>query len=113
MKPDTHSRYFKYSMLCLAAFFIHLFILGRLVKHYTLSNDSSAHGYSAILLFAPLIWIGLGGLFNYKATALKQTATRQVLAFVLAPFALIFFEIICYVLIVLLPLYGVVSNKGF
>jgi hypothetical protein len=111
MKPNTKSIFFKLSILCLILFVLQLFITRQLALNAVKGSRSTS-------LIAPLYWLGifwvsLGSAFYYKTTKYKQTFVRQLLVFILTPIALAPFIGIIYVIVVLLPLYGQISQSGF
>jgi len=111
MKPNTKSIFFKFSIVCFVAYFLQLFIVRGYVQHIVNANQSKS--LVGPLYWLGLLWIGLGSTFYYQTTKYRQTPIRRLLVFVLSPIVFAPLIGITYVIIVLLPLYGQVSQSGF
>lgn len=111
MKPNTKSIFFKFSLACFVVFFVQLFIVRVYVQRVVNSNQSTS--LVGPLYWLGLLWIGLGSTFYYKTTKYRQTPLKQLLVFVLSPIVFAPLIGVTYVIIVLLPLYGQVSQSGF
>jgi hypothetical protein len=111
----TSSVYFKLSIVCLIGFLGQLIIISRLIRKYVIAYSPTSHIPADYLWLeiTALLWISLGGLFLYKTTKRKQTPATQLLVFIATPIVLMPLLAIIYVTIVLLPLYGLASNKTF
>lgn len=111
MKPNTKSIFFKFSLVCFIAFFVQLFIVSGYVQRIVNTDQSTS--LVGPLYWVGLLWIALGSTFYYKTTRYRQTPVKQLLVFALSPIVFAPLIGIAYVMIVLLPLYGQVSQSGF
>lgn len=110
MKPDTKSKYFKLSLFCFAAHFIHLFVLQYQVRNVILHNIDGEN-LPTLYYYLPYIWVAIAGLLFFKATKKKQSLQNQIMAFILTPLILSPILGIIYVIIVLLPIYEIAGQS--
>lgn len=110
MKPNIKSTNFKLALFSFIAFFIHLFVLQSQVEN-SLLNNPTGENLPSIYFYLPYFWVGLAGLLFFKATKKEQTLQNQVLAFILTPLILSPILAFIYVIIVLLPIYGLAGQS--
>lgn len=108
MKNVKNSPYLYLAIVAFIFFFIHLFTVRHMVLAELQSNSKTQ--VNTLTLYSPVIWLSFAGLFLYKATTFKQSLLNQLLAFLFTPVALLPFEALFYVLIVLTPLYNLVGK---
>lgn len=110
MKPNYRSPYFLLFLVCVAAF-IGLLFVSRNLAHQIVVDDSN----SSNTTFMITTWLGFAliapmSLAYYKTTKYSQTLKRQILVFLITPFALSPAVGIIYAIVVLTPLYNLANN---
>lgn len=108
MKPNIKSKYFIASLAAIAAYVLTM-IYVRSYASNAVRNDAST-SLMIPLSYVAVVCIALAGLFWFKSAKPNATVTQQLLVLLLTPIALTPVLSFVYVMIVLLPIYGLASN---
>lgn len=105
------SGYFKCSLVSPLLFVVSLYVVGNLIRNAIKLNHPTS--MLVAVSWLALLWVSLFGLFLYRSTTAKQSIVRHILVFALTPVVLSPILAIVYFLLVLSPLYNLVSSSGF
>lgn len=111
MKPNIKSGYFKFSLVFVLLFFVQSLIESRVIVSAIKNNKPT--GSIEIVYWLGLLWLAVASVLYYKATTYRQSFSRQLLIFIIAPFVLAPIAGLIYFAIVVLPTYSLISQSGF
>lgn len=86
-----------------------MFILRNQVQGYIL-NANVDERLPIIYYYLPYLWISLAGLLFFKSTNKGQDVTYQIVALILTPMIFSPVLAVIYVIMILLPIYGIVGG---
>jgi len=114
MRPNIKSPYFILSLLLIGASIIKSYLLGQYVAD-NITKDSPPFLASYALFIGAgvsLILLAFASLCYFKATNMPQTKRNTMRAFLLAPVILFPLVVIVDGFLILLPMYGLVTDTS-